>query len=261
MTLNSSAAAATLAIASLFAAAAPVPPAQIATTQGYRVVNVYPHDAEAFTQGLIFRDGFLFESTGQYGRSTLRKVELKTGRVVQQHRLDPVHFGEGLAEWNGQLVQLTWRSQIAFVYDLVSFKPLRMFGYSGEGWGLTHNQREFILSDGTDTLRFIDPNTSRETRRVTVRDGKTPIKDLNELEYVRGEIYANIWHTDSIARIAPQTGQVVGWIDLSGLMSSAYRLEPEAVLNGIAYDALNNRLFVTGKLWPRLFEIQVAPRS
>lgn len=202
MTLNSSAAAATLAITSWFAAPAPAPPAQTATTQSYRVVNVYPHDAEAFTQGLIFRDGFLFESTGQYGRSTLRKLELKTGRVVQQHRLDPVYFGEGLAEWNGQLVQLTWRSQIALVYDLVSFKPLRMFGYSGEGWGLTHNQREFILSDGTNT-----------------------------------------------------------WIDLSGLMSSAYRLEPEAVLNGIAYDALNNRLFVTGKLWPRLFEIQVVPRS
>jgi len=136
-----------------------------------------------------------------------------------------------------------------------------MFGYSGEGWGLTHDRREFILSDGTDTLRFINPNTSRETRRVTVRDGKTPIKDLNELEYVRGEIYANIWHTDRIARIAPQSGQVVGWIDLSGLMSVAYKLEPEAVLNGIAYDTPNNRLFVTGKLWPRLFEIQVIPRS
>ena len=259
--LNSSTVAVSLAVASLFAALAPALTAQTATTQGYRVVNVYPHDAEAFTQGLIFRDGFLFESTGQYGRSTLRKVELKTGRVVQQHRLDPVYFGEGLAEWNGQLVQLTWRSQIAFIYDLVSFKPLRMFDYSGEGWGLTHNQREFILSDGTDILRFINPNTLRETRRVTVRDGKTPVKDLNELEYVRGEIYANIWHTDRIARIAPQTGQVVGWIDLSGLMSVAYKLEPEAVLNGIAYDAPNDRLFVTGKLWPRLFEIQVVPRS
>jgi glutaminyl-peptide cyclotransferase len=234
---------------------------QTAATQGYRVVNVYPHDAEAFTQGLIFRDGFLFESTGQYGRSTLRKVELKTGRVVQQHRLDPMYFGEGLAEWNGQLVQLTWRSQIAFVYDLVSFKPRRTFGYSGEGWGLTRNEREFILSDGTDTLRFINPNTFREARRLTVRDGRTPVADLNELEYVRGEIYANIWHTDRIARISPQSGQVVGWIDLSGLMSVAYKLEPEAVLNGIAYDEVNNRLFVTGKLWPRLFEIEVIPRS
>ena len=260
MKSGSSAVAVTLTVASFFVPGA-APTAQTAATQGYRVVNAYPHDAEAFTQGLIFRDGFLFESTGQYGRSTLRKVELKSGRVVQQHRLDPVHFGEGLAEWNGQLIQLTWRSQIAFVYDLVSFKPQRMFGYSGEGWGLTHNQREFILSDGTDTLRFIDPNTFRETRRVTVRDGKIPVKDLNELEYVREEIYANIWHTDRIARIAPQTGQVIGWIDLSGLMSTAYRLEPEAVLNGIAYDALNNRLFVTGKLWPRLFEIQVIPRN
>jgi glutamine cyclotransferase len=236
------------------------PTTQAAATEGYRVLNVYPHDPEAFTQGLIFRDGFLFESTGQYGRSTLRKVELKTGRVVQQHRLDPVYFGEGLAEWNEQLVQLTWRSQIAFVYDLVSLSPRRMFGYSGEGWGLTHNQREFILSDGTDTLRFFNPNTFRETRRLIVRDGNTPVENLNELEYVRGEIYANIWHSDKIARISPQSGQVVGWIDLNGLMSAAYKLEPEAVLNGIAYDAANNRLFVTGKLWPRLFEIQVVPR-
>jgi glutamine cyclotransferase len=237
------------------------PGTQTAATDGYRVLNAYPHDPEAFTQGLIFRDGFLFESTGQYGRSTLRKVELKTGRVVQQHRLDPVYFGEGLAEWNGQLVQLTWRSQIAFVYDLVSLSPRRMFGYSGEGWGLTHNHREFILSDGTDTLRFLNPNTFRETRRLIVRNGNTPVADLNELEYVRGEIYANVWHTDRIARISPQSGQVIGWIDLSALMSVAYKLEPEAVLNGIAYDAPNNRLFVTGKLWPRLFEIQVVPRS
>lgn len=261
MKLGSSVVAVTLAVASLFAPLTAVPTAQTAATQGYRVVNVYPHDPEAFTQGLIFRDGFLFESTGRYGRSTLRKVELKTGRVVQQHRLDPVYFGEGLTERNGQLVQLTWRSEIAFVYDLLSFKPRRTFGYSGEGWGLTHSQREFILSDGTDTLRFINPDTFRETRRVTVTDGKILITDLNELEYVRGEVYANIWHSDRIARIAPQSGQVIGWIDLKGLMSIAYKLEPEAVLNGIAYDALNNRLFVTGKLWPRLFEIQVIPRS
>jgi glutamine cyclotransferase len=234
--------------------------AQSAAADGYRVVNAYPHDPDAFTQGLIFRNGFLFESTGQYGRSTLRKVELTTGRVVQQHRLDPVYFGEGLTEWNGQLVQLTWRSQIAFVYDLVSFAPRRMFGYSGEGWGLTHNQQEFVLSDGSEFLRFLNPNTFRETRRVTVRDGSVPIKDLNELEYVRGEIYANVWHTDRIARISPQSGQVIRWIDLRGLMSVAYKLDPEAVLNGIAYDAANNRLFVTGKLWPRLFEIQVVPR-
>ena len=234
--------------------------AQNATVDGYRVVNIYPHDPDAYTQGLIFRDGFLFESTGRYGRSTLRKVELKTGRVVQQHRLDAAYFAEGLAEWNGQLVQLTWRSQLAFVYELVSFAPRRTFGYSGEGWGLTHNDQGFILSDGTETLRFLDPNTFRETRRVVVRDGGIPVKDLNELEYIRGEIHANVWHTDRIARISPQSGRVTGWIDLKGLISTAYRLDAEAVLNGIAYDADDNRLFVTGKLWPRLFEIEVVPR-
>ena len=234
--------------------------AQRATVNGYRVVNVYPHDPDAYTQGLIFRNGFLFESTGRYGRSTLRKVELKTGRVVQQQRLDPAYFAEGLAEWNGQLVQLTWRSQIAFLYDLVSFARRRTFTYSGEGWGLTHNDQGFILSDGTENLRFLDPNTFRETRRVAVSDGGTPVKDLNELEYIRGEIYANVWHTDRIARISPQSGRVTGWIDLKGLLSTPYRLDAEAVLNGIAYDADANRLFVTGKLWPSLFEIEVVPR-
>jgi glutamine cyclotransferase len=235
--------------------------AQSAAVDGYRVVNVYPHDPDAYTQGLIFRNGFLFESTGRYGQSALRKVELKTGRVVQQRRLDSAYFAEGLAEWNGQLVQLTWRSQLAFVYDLVSFAPRRTFGYSGEGWGLTHNHQEFILSDGTENLRFFNPTTFRETRRLAVRDGGIAVKDLNELEYVRGEIYANVWHTDRIARISPQSGRVLGWIDLRGLMSAAYQLDPEGVLNGIAYDAASNRLFVTGKLWPRLFEVEVVPRN
>jgi glutamine cyclotransferase len=234
--------------------------AQNAPVHGYRVVNVYPHDPDAYTQGLIFRSGFLFESTGRYGRSTLRKVELKSGRVVQQHRLDSAYFAEGLAEWNGQLVQLTWRSQLAFVYELVTFAPRRTFGYPGEGWGLTHNDREFILSDGTATLRFLNPDTFREARRVVVRDGGIPVRDLNELEYVGGEIYANVWHTDRIARISPQSGRVTGWIDLKGLIATAYRLDAEAVLNGIAYDADGKRLFVTGKLWPRLFEIEVVPR-
>jgi len=232
-----------------------------AVVDGYRVVNVYPHDPDAYTQGLIYRDGFLFESTGLNGRSTLRKVELETGQVVQQHRVDPAYFAEGLAEWNLQLVQLTWRSNIAFVYDLVSLAPRRTLAYSGEGWGLTHDQQGFILSDGTETLRFLNPGTFRETRRVVVRDGSVPVKELNELEYVRGEVYANVWHTNRIARISPQSGQVTGWIDLRGLMSTAYQLDPEAVLNGIAYDAGKNRLFVTGKLWPKLFEIEVVPRK
>jgi glutamine cyclotransferase len=232
-----------------------------APVAGYRVVNVYPHDPDAYTQGLIYREGFLFESTGLNGRSTLRKVQLETGQVVQQYRLDQAHFGEGLTERNGELVQLTWRSGVAFVYDLVSFAPRRTFGYSGEGWGLTHDRDVLILSDGTEVLRFLDPGTFREVKRVRVSDGGTGVRNLNELEYVRGEVYANVWHTDRIARISPQSGRVVGWIDLKGLLPPVYRLDPEAVLNGIAYDSARDRLFVTGKLWPRLFEIEVVPRK
>jgi glutamine cyclotransferase len=227
----------------------------------YRVVNSYPHDPAAYTQGLIYRAGFLFESTGLNGRSSLRKVRLETGEVVQQRAVDAAYFAEGLADWKEQLVQLTWQSHVAFVYDRVSFAPRRTFDYSGQGWGLTRDEKRFILSDGSDQLRFFDPETFRETGRVTVTDGQTRIRDLNELEYIRGEVYANVWHTDRIARISPETGRVVRWIDLQGLMSSGYRLESEAVLNGIAHDAERNRLFVTGKLWPKLFEIEIIPRA
>lgn len=227
----------------------------------FRVVNVYPHDPTAYTQGLIYREGFLYESTGLNGRSTLRKVKLETGEVLQRHRLDQAHFGEGLTVWNDRLVQLTWRSNIAFVYDVATFAPLRTFSYSGEGWGLTADRDSLILSDGTDQLRLLDPETFREIRRINVRDGRVAIRDLNELEFVRGEVYANVWHTDRIARISPQSGRVTGWIDLRGLMSTGYQLDREAVLNGIAYDARNNRLFVTGKLWPRLFEIRLLGRN
>ena len=227
----------------------------------YRVVKAYPHDTSAYTQGLIYRDGFLYESTGLNGRSTLRKVRLETGEVVQQRRVDRAHFAEGLADWNDQLVQLTWQSNVAFVYELASFAPRRAFSYDGEGWGLTHDGKRFILSDGTNQLRFLDPGTFRELGRVTVMDGQTPVRDLNELEYIRGEIYANVWHTDRIARISPETGRVVRWIDLRGLMSGGFKLDAEAVLNGIAHDPARNRLFVTGKLWPRLFEIEVIQRG
>jgi glutamine cyclotransferase len=225
------------------------------------VINSYPHDPQAYTQGLIHRDGFLYESTGLQGRSSLRKVRLETGEVVQQRRVDQPHFAEGLADWKGQLVQLTWQSKVAFVYDLASFAPHRTFSYAGEGWGLTHDGSRFILSDGTDQLRFLDPETFREIGRVAVTDDGRPVRDLNELEYIRGEVYANVWHTDRIARISPRTGRVTRWIDLRGLMSAGYRLDPEAVLNGIAHDSAGDRLFVTGKLWPRLFEVQVVPRK
>jgi glutamine cyclotransferase len=223
----------------------------------FRVVRSYPHDPAAYTQGLIYLGGFLFESTGLNGQSTLRKVRLETGEVVQRRRLDSAYFAEGLSEWRGQLVQLTWRSNVAFVYELESFSLRRTWQYTGEGWGLTRDQEGFILSDGTDQLRFLDPDTFREVRRIRVTDGGRPVRDLNELEFVRGEVYANVWHTDRIARISPADGRVVGWIDLRGLMAGGYRLDAEAVLNGIAYDAATNRLFVTGKLWPRLFEIEV----
>jgi glutamine cyclotransferase len=234
--------------------------AQAATpVDTYRVVRAYPHDPAAYTQGLIYRDGFLYESTGLNGRSSLRKVRLDTGEVIQQHRVDQVHFAEGLAEWKGQLIQLTWQSNIAFVYDINSFSARTTLSYPGEGWGLTHDGKQFVLSDGTDQLRFLDSDTFREIRRVGVSDRGVRVRDLNELEYIRGEVYANVWHTDRIARISPQTGAVIRWIDLRGLMSAGYRLDSEAVLNGIAHDAPNNRLFVTGKLWPRLFEIQIIP--
>jgi glutaminyl-peptide cyclotransferase len=225
---------------------------------GYRVVNAYPHDPKAFTQGLLYRDGFLFESTGRFGLSSLRKVRLETGEIVQEQRIGNRYWGEGLTKWKDQLIQITWQSKVAFVYDSTSFKLQNTLRYSGEGWGLTHDGNQLIMSDGSDTLRLLDPVSFSLKRRVPVRDGSAPVYRMNELEYVRGEVYANIWHTDRIARISPASGRVVGWIDLKGLLPPVYQLDdPEAVLNGIAYDADNNRLFVTGKLWPRLFEIEL----
>lgn len=234
--------------------------AQAVPVDTYRVVHVYPHDPGAYTQGLIYRDGFLFESTGLNGQSSVRKVALETGEVVRQFRLGPQYFAEGLTDWKDALVQLTWQSQVGFVYDVASFAVRRTFEYPGEGWGLTHDATRLLVSDGTEWLRFLDPTTFRETRRVSVRDGAAAVKDLNELESVGDEIYANVWHTNRIARISPVSGRVLGWIDLTGLLPSGYRLDPEAVLNGIAYDAGKKRLFVTGKLWPKLFEIEVVRR-
>ena len=229
-------------------------------TYGFQVVRSYPHDRAAFTQGLIVRDGFFYEGTGLNGRSSLRKVKLDTGEVVRLKALDPQYFGEGITEWQGTLLQLTWQSEIGFVYDAVTFERTKTFSYKGEGWGLTHDGRRLILSDGTPTLRFLDPATFKETGAVTVRDARGRVEDLNELEFVKGEIFANVWQTDRIARIDPKDGRVTGWIDLSGLLSAAERGTPDAVLNGIAYDAAADRLFVTGKLWPRVFEIKLVRR-
>jgi glutaminyl-peptide cyclotransferase len=223
---------------------------------GYDVVNAYPHDTEAFTQGLLFRDGVLFESTGLKGRSTLRKVRLETGEVLQRIRVDDRYFAEGLTDWGNRLVQLTWETNIGFVYDLASLTRVQTFTYPGEGWGLAHDDRRLIMSDGTPTLRFLDPQTLQVIGRLPVKEGDLPVEDLNELEFIEGEIYANVWTTDRIAIISPGTGQVTGWINLAGLMPRGFT-SGDAVLNGIAYDASRKRLFVTGKLWPRLFEIKV----
>jgi glutaminyl-peptide cyclotransferase len=228
-----------------------------ATVDSYRVVHAFTHDDHAYTQGLIFHNGYLYESTGLYGRSSLRKVKLETGEVMKQRSVAPAYFAEGLTEWRGELLQLTWRSEIAFAYDLATFNLRGTSAYPGEGWGLTHDGTSLILSDGSATLRFLDPSTFREPRRLVATDGGMPVKELNELEYVQGEVFANVWHSNRIARIAPTTGRVSGWIDLTGLLSGPFRLDPEAVLNGIAYDEAGKRLFVTGKLWPKLFEIEV----
>lgn len=227
--------------------------------QGYRVVASYPHDPGAFTQGLFFHDGFLYEGTGLHGRSSIRKVELETGRIVQAVELPEEFFGEGITVWGDRLIAITWQEQTAFVLDLKTFKLWRKFSYTGEGWGLTQNGRELIMSDGSAELRFLDPQNFRELRRLRVTAGGKPVAQLNELEWVDGEIYANVWQSDRIARIDPKTGHVKAWINLAGLLPQ--RNGSDDVLNGIAYDAKRKRLFVTGKLWPRLFEIALqAPR-
>jgi glutamine cyclotransferase len=229
-------------------------------TYGYQVVRSYPHDRGAFTQGLIFRDGVFYEGTGLNGRSGIRKVKLETGEVLQARPLPQEYFGEGITDWQGQIVQLTWRSEVGFVYDMSTFEQTKRWTYTGEGWGLTHDDKRLIMSDGSAELRFIDPATLKETGRITVRDNTGPVERLNELEYVKGEILANVWQTDRIVRISPKDGRVTGWVDLSGLLAPAERTA-DAVLNGIAYDAAGDRLFVTGKLWPRVFEIRIVLRA
>lgn len=227
----------------------------------YQVVNTYPHDRAAFTEGLVIDQGTLYESTGLNGQSDVRRVDLESGAVQQRQALSSEYFGEGMTVWDDQIIQLTWQSHAGFVYDKDSFKLLKTFTYPTEGWGLTHDDAQLIMSDGTAILHFLDPNTLEETRRITVTANGAPVIYLNELEYVRGEIWVNVWKTERIARIDPQTGQVVGWIDLGGLLSSADHQQPVDVLNGIAYDAEHDRLFVTGKLWPKLFEIKLIPPS
>jgi len=244
------------AFVSKYAASAPQTSSPQVPVYGYKVIHTYPHDPSAFTQGLIFLDGVLYESTGLNNRSSLRKVQLETGKVLQQQQVPGEYFAEGLVNWGQDLLQLTWRSKIGFVYDRNTFAVKRRFSYAGEGWGLTKDSVRIILSDGTSTLRFLDPKTLQQTGSLNVTDRGKPVMELNELEFIQGEIWANIWQTDRIARISPFTGIVIGWIDLKGLLNSTEKTSAD-VLNGIAYDPSTNRIFVTGKLWPKLFEIKL----
>jgi glutamine cyclotransferase len=227
---------------------------------GFEIVKSYPHDTTAYTQGLLFHDGHLYESTGQYGQSTVRKVEIATGKVLQKIDLNRAYFGEGLAQVGDELFQLTWKERTVFVYDRDSFKAKRTHPFDGQGWGLTYDGERLILSDGTSTLRFIDPTTFRVQDRVTVKIDKERLEELNELEYVEGEVWANVWFQDGIARIDPKSGKVVGWIDMSTLWPRGTPRPDDTPLNGIAYDPATKRVWVTGKKWPKLYEVKIVAK-
>lgn len=229
---------------------------QAAPVYGYEVVARYPHDPMAFTQGLLWRDGHLYESTGLNGRSSIRKVELATGKVLQRADTDPFQFGEGIVDWGDRIIQLTWTGQKGAIYDLSTFEKQSDFSYRGEGWGLTRDDSRIVMSDGTPVLKFLDPVTLKPVGQVSVAAAGTPIRNLNELEWVEGEVWANVWQTNFIARIDPKTGELLGWIDLNGLLDRSQAPAAD-VLNGIAYDPVAKRIFVTGKLWPALFEIRL----
>lgn len=219
------------------------------------IVNEYPHDTNAFTQGLVIVDGVMYEGTGRYGNSTLRVVDIESGELLRRRNLEPRYFGEGITILNGRIYQLTWRSNVGFIYDQDSFDQLSSFYLPGEGWGITHDGTNLIVSDGSSTLRFLDPETLSEVKQVKVTENGSQVLNLNELEYINGEVWANVWYRDYLVRIDPQSGQVNSRVDLSNLNTN--RRSADDVLNGIAWDAESQRLFVTGKLWPRLYEIEV----
>lgn len=226
---------------------------------GYRIVHAYPHDMQAFTEGLFYLDGHLFESTGLNGQSQIREERLEDGKVLRSVPVDRSYFGEGIVNWGPEIRSLTWQGHVGFRWRRSDFTRIGEFHYPGEGWALTQNGKDIIMSDGSSQLRFLDPATMTERRRITVTDDGQPVERLNELEWVKGEIFANVWMTPRIARIDPRTGRVTGWIDLSQLVTEQAPPDPDSVLNGIAYDSTHDRLFVTGKNWPKLFEIKLVP--
>ncbi len=250
-----------LALALTLAVGLPACSQQTAPVSGYTVVKTYPHDTRAFTEGLFYRDGFIFESTGLTGRSFIRKWNLETGVSEQERIVDSRYFGEGIVDWKNRLYELTWTDQVGLIYDIDTFEKVGEFTYPGEGWALTRDNKRLMMSDGTSFIRFLDPETLKETGRIEVTDHGVPVRNLNELEWVKGELLANVWQTTRIVRIDVTTGKVIGWIELGGLLKEAgVTGKQDDVLNGIAYDAAGDRLFVTGKLWPKLFEIKLAPQ-
>lgn len=223
----------------------------------YKVLATYPHSIENYTEGLFYLDGLFYEGTGLNGHSGITITTPETGKVLQRVRLPEEYFGEGIVDWGPYLYEWTWKSQICFVYDRFSLQLVKRLNYKGEGWGMTRTTKEIITSDGSATLRFRNPETFEEIRAIVVKDRQKSVELLNELEYIKGVIYANVWHSDRIARISPRDGHVIDWVDLSGLLPDAQKVNEESVLNGIAYDAEHDRLFVTGKQWPAVFEIKV----
>jgi glutamine cyclotransferase len=232
-----------------------------APVYGYKVVARYPHATSSYTEGFFYLNGLFYEGTGLKGHSALLAIDPASGTVQQENDLPPQYFGEGIVDAGPNILEWTWQSHIGFIVDRFSFRVVGQFHYNGEGWGMTRTAKELITSDGTSTLRFRNPKTFAETRHIVVHDGVAKIDQLNELEFVKGEIYANVWHSDRIARISPKDGRILGWIDLTGLLPDSQRVNSEAVLNGIAYDAQHDRLFVTGKQWPAVFEIQLTPST
>jgi len=254
---------AAIALAALGACAKPEPstPPQPAIPDyyTYQVVHAYPHSTTAFTEGLVYFDGHLYESTGLNGQSTLSEEDLQTGKVLQQIAVPAEYFGEGLAILNGKAYQLTWQAQKGFVYDLATFNKVKEFSYTGEGWGMTTDGQSLIMSDGTSQIRFLDPETFAVKRTIVVSKEGVPMTQVNELEYIKGEIFANVWQTDYMLRIDPANGNVKGVIDFHGLLPANERTPGTDVLNGVAYDAANDRIFVTGKNWPKIFEVKLVP--
>lgn len=222
----------------------------------YDIINIYPHDLSAFTEGLVYESGYLYESTGKYNESTLRKVDLKTGEILKLHKLNENYFGEGITLYHNKIFQLTWKSKVGFIYDKDSFNLINKFYYNTEGWGITHDDEHLIMSDGTDEIFFLNPQNFKKVYSIRVHDEFKPVTRLNELEFIKGEIYANVWKSDKIARICPHSGKITGWIELKGLLSPK-EYKNAGTLNGITYDSENNRFFVTGKMWPKVFEIKL----